>query len=988
MSSTITGSDLLHIETVCDRFERDRRAGRPHPLEKYSINKNSSRSEISLLKELLKVEWDCRAERGEHPKLEEYQTRKLLPTSQLQQVFLDWSNHQSIGALAHFRLLEKLGAGSFGVVWRALDTKLNRQVALKLAHLSLQEDSARFFRESKTASALNHPNIVRILEAGELEGRLFITREFVDGQSLAQYLKHDQLTPVAAATLCLKIAMALEYSHNSGCIHRDIKPQNILLDERLEPFLTDFGLAKSESVQTTATRSGTILGTPVYMSPEQAKGTGNELDGRMDIYSLGVVLFQMLTGEPPFRGNFEMVLLQVLRNEPPSPTKLNPAVPQDLATICLKCIEKEAAKRYQTASELIGDLRRFIENKPISANPIGRLERIRRTARQNPIGSLLVGMLLLSTLIILAGSIMAAVKFRRAWQQEVRLREEANSATQNAKQSAELAHTEAKLATDVTNFLNSVFSKSDFLGSQLTNDTAPIFPQKEVTASDLLNRAAARINTELESQPRVQARLMDIIGNVYRSRGKLNFARDLFDKAVHCRIQLRKEKPNLDLSLDEAEHLLFVGLWHKTRGEFEVAKTTLEQAHHQFESILPNDDIRISEAIFQLGWLHLEHKEPDTARVHFNEALRLRKTYLADNLRAINSCHVAILFCDINSNQFDLHNLVRRGREMFPDSETSQLLGDILVMMAARSAKLYGIAENKYRPIVRQLAKHLGTNDPLYILILGDFADLLYRAGKYNQAFPTIIPAIEVGERLAPEHPHLIEAYRTIGKEMYWATRFQDAIPYLERVVECKQLNTMRRRESKYLLVESFIETGQLSKAKKWFDVNEEIVGLELMSWRAWLGCRIAKATNDDVEFKRHSKQLKDYLPNIKRPHQAASWTLRFGDINRFLGNLKTAESDYRRAIEKERRNQPNFHPRIGLALLRLASLLDQKALHVHDSNLDSEIRALATEAQKIFRKNLPAQDPRIDQTEQLLKKWAKNNSGRNKTTTLTTKQR
>jgi serine/threonine-protein kinase len=419
------------LDAVCNRFEAAWKGPTPPRIEDF-LDGWSGPERRALLRELVLLDADYRAAKGRGPgdyaaRFPDFEPawltdpadqpgagaegepslpRPPLPPAADSAPTVDDDPAAVPRRLGDYELVEEIARGGMGVVFKARQRGLNRVVALKVilaGQLASEHARQRFRTEAENAAGLEHPHIVPIYEVGEQDGLPYFSMKLVEGGPLSRDVARFTADPKAAARIIAVAARAVHHAHQRGILHRDLKPANILLDAQGEPHVADFGLAK-RLAGPAATQSGAIMGTPSYMAPEQAAGRNRELTTATDVYGLGAVLYELLTGRRPFQEATDLdTLLQVLREEPVRPSRLRPGLAPDLETICLKCLRKDPAQRYQTSDALARDLQRFLSREPVEARPVGTLERVRSWVRRHPAPAALAAVSAMATLCLLVG---------------------------------------------------------------------------------------------------------------------------------------------------------------------------------------------------------------------------------------------------------------------------------------------------------------------------------------------------------------------------------------------------------------------------------------------------------------------------------------------------------------------------------------------------------------------------------------------------------
>ncbi|OYW18998.1 MAG: hypothetical protein B7Z55_09660, partial [Planctomycetales bacterium 12-60-4] len=396
-SADSAGSSLSdQIDLICDAFEAAFRQGTGPQTEAY-VSRLPAPARARLLVELVALDVHLYRELGITLAFDGYLRRFPDYHRELSGLRRELEDSQAeppaavpegstmaaaVQRVKHFVLRTILGQGGFGTVWKAFDTRLHRDVALKIPRLERlnQLHVALMLREARASAGLKHSNIVPVYEVGDgtEDSSCYIVTGLIEGPSLKNWLTQHSLTYRQTAELAATIANALQHAHNAHVVHRDLKPANILMDAAGAPHLADFGLAKRADRDDSLSIEGQLVGTPNYMSPEQARGDHDAIDHRTDIYSLGVILYELLTGKPPFKGELAWLLEQIANVAPPPPRTLNPSVPEDLEKICLKCLEKDPRARYQSARDVADDLHRYLTGESLRGVPVPLPKRVQK----------------------------------------------------------------------------------------------------------------------------------------------------------------------------------------------------------------------------------------------------------------------------------------------------------------------------------------------------------------------------------------------------------------------------------------------------------------------------------------------------------------------------------------------------------------------------------------------------------------------------------
>ncbi len=710
-------ADLQQIDAVCDQFEKAWLSGQRPDIALY-LDQVPAHVRAQLFRDLLSLDLDCYRQRGEQPVYALYcerfpQFEEILATafeSRASDSTVDRRDREkrndlsTVDARTHpqadgeeqlglfvsepeglkaagYEILGELGRGGMGVVFKAQQLALNRTVALKVmksGSFASGAELVRFQNEAEAVARLDHPHIVPIYEVSQCRGQHFFSMKLVRGTSLDRQVEYYATRPRATAKLVSIVAQAVHHAHSRGILHRDLKPANILVDEEEKPHVTDFGLAKRLEGAQEATHSGVLLGTPSYMSPEQASGSRGAISTATDVYGLGTILYALLGGRAPFAGTTLVDTLEMVRTQTPElPSALNSVVPRDLEVICLKCLEKEPQRRYQSALALTEDLERWLDGIPILARRAGAATRIFSWCRRNRALSAMAALVSLSLLSGMAG---IAWKWREADRE--RLKAEA---------------------------VNELLTRRLLSWASLELD-----PQsKNLTVRELVDRTAAQLGGWLQGQPDVEARIRETVGGVYLSLGRDDQAAPQVEAAVRLDTELYGPRHRdtirainlLTLLLDRkgqsgpAEERARTNLKTAERSLGGNDPITLDSAERLGTILWHGGKIELAEALFRKNVDDrrriLKPEHPDTLRSVYllSRVLRERKSFIDAERFAYDYAHS--VQCSLGANHPDYISALANQADIYHDK------GDLV-----QAERYYGHAAREAHVILGELDPH------------------------------------------------------------------------------------------------------------------------------------------------------------------------------------------------------------------------------------------------------------------------------------------
>ncbi len=673
--------------------------------------------------------------------------------------------------IGQYRIVRLIGQGGMGWVYEAKQKSPHRMVALKVIRPGLVTQTLlkRFAYEAQVLGRLQHPGIASIYEAGSADTQYgpqpYFAMELVKGRALLDYANARSLGTRQRLALLAHVCDAVHHAHQKGVIHRDLKPANILVTEdgdagrpEGQPKVLDFGIARGTDgdvqTMTLLTDVGQLMGTVPYMSPEQVAGVSREIDFRSDVYALGVIAFELLTGTLPYdlRGRPIPEMARVIREaDPLTLSSVTPSLRGDIDTIVTKALEKDRTRRYQSAAELAADMRRYLDDEPIIARPASATYQLRKFAKRNKALVFGVSAFVVALIIGLIGTTWFALGAAEQ-------RRQAEEARQIARQEARRARIEAQTSKRVSDFLVGLFKVSD--PSEARGDT--------ITARQVLDRGAARIADKLKNQPEVQARLMSLIGEIYRNLGILDPATPMLENALATQRRLYGDE-----HLETAATRRLLAHQLLDHGEFVKAEAMFREVLATRETLLGENHLAVAESASDLAEVFLRTEELDEAERLLRRSLAIRKRDSDAPLHEVaNSTHslagIALARGDDSEAEALYHQALQINRRVLGPDHPSVAFGLSALGLTLRNQGKYAQAEKNLHESLALGEKLWGENSSNLAPIINNLALTLQNLGRYEQAERLFRRLLELDRRdFGREHPYVAKDLSNLGTVLH-----------------------------------------------------------------------------------------------------------------------------------------------------------------------------------------------------------------------------
>jgi len=824
-----------------------------------------------------------------------------------------------------YKLLEELGKGGMGIVYKAEQIKpVKRSVALKIIKLGMDTNQvvARFETERQALAVMDHPNIAKVYDGGATEsGRPYFAMELVRGVPITEYCDKHKLSTRERLELLIPLCRAIQHAHQKGVIHRDLKPSNVLVavqEDKPIPKIIDFGIAKATELRLTEktlfTEQGQLIGTPEYMSPEQAEMSGLDVDTRTDIYSLGVMLYELLVGALPFdpktirEAGFGEIQRIIRETEPPKastrfsslgdtqtsiaehrktdPPSLQKQLKRDLDWITMKAMAKDRTQRYASASELVADIERHLKHEPLMASPPSTIYRLRKYIRRHKTGVVAAALVVLAMIVGITGTSIGLVKARRA-EKEVKK--------------------EAETALQVSTFLVDLFKVSD--PSEARGNT--------ITAREILDRGAEKIDQELESQPLVQARLMNTMAEVYRKLGLHDQAESLVKKAISIQ---QKTLGDEHLEMSKSLNILASILWE--RGDYAGAKPIYERTLKIREKILGPDHLDVAHILNNIANLLMFQGIYAEAKPLMERALEIRE-------KALGSDHEDV-------------------------ANTLNSMGALYYLMGE-----FATAEPLFERTLSIREEILGPDHPHLAMTLNNLALVRKELGKYSGAKLLLERTIAIQEKvLGPDHTNLASGLHNLAEVLRAMEDYAAAKPLYEHAIKIyeKAHGPNHPELARFIrnLAELFRESGNLERAllllERSLAIQEKVLGPDHPD-TAWSLFSHANVYSEQEQYTKadafYRRSLRIFEDAFGPDHGNTAWCL-VGMASLFSkqGRHAEAETLFKRALSVQEKVFGPEHPNLLKALTGYAAVLRDLAKKAEAEKLEARAETIRRKSQ------------------------------------------